>query len=102
MKKYKFLAKPLFFIFSLLFASWMVLTIEKIKPSDLGKYESLFKTKKNPSLIPKKTELPYKGGDSLLNETKKNYIRRLCMDYKSGAIDSLAFNEQLEQILNVP
>jgi len=42
MKKYKFLLKPIFFIINLLFATWLILKIEKLNPSDFGKYRSIF------------------------------------------------------------
>lgn len=68
----------------------------------MGKYESLFKTKDNSSLIQRKPKIKNTESDSLLYETKKNCIRKLCFDYKSGVIDSLRFNEQLERILKGP
>jgi hypothetical protein len=96
MKRYRFLFKPLFFIFSLLFACWMVLAIEKVRPSDFGKYSSLFETNTTP--IIKGRELFKREKDNLL---KKNMILKLCSDYKIGKITTIQLNQRLEQILKI-
>ena len=36
MKKFDFLIKPVFFTCNLVFATWLVLTIDRIEPSDFG------------------------------------------------------------------
>jgi hypothetical protein len=77
MKKYTFLFKPIFFIFNLVFATWLVLKIEQIQPSDFGKYKSVFDT-------PTRQDR---------NKTKKEKLQKLLADYKSKKID-LAFLEQ--------
>jgi hypothetical protein len=99
MKKYKFLFKPLFFIFSLLFASWMVLAIEKIRPSDFGKYKSLFESNTNKQSKVKTANLYIK---KKVNTFTKRHIMKFCFDYKAGEIDSTQLDQQLEQLLNIP
>lgn len=85
MKKYSFLFKPLFFIFNLCFATWLVLSIEKIKPSDFGKHKSIFE--RTPKL---KTVSP---GD-------KTYLKDLFARYKTGVIDSLRFEKELDNFVS--
>jgi hypothetical protein len=80
MENYKFLFKPLFFIFSLVFAGWMVLKIETVSPSDFGKYRSLFE------VTP-----PAEAGD----EKKKVVLEKICDDYRCGKTDSATFMTQL-------
>ena len=91
--KYTFLLKPLFFIFSLLFATWLVLYIEKISPSDFGKYEYIFnnETKLPPDTIRKARLLSLK--------LQQERMRKICTDYKAGLIDSTELNVQLEEFL---
>lgn len=84
MKEYKFLLKPFFFIINLVFATWLVLTIEKINPSDLGKYESLFKREEK--------SLP-------AIDYNKQFLKTLFTSYKSGSIDSLTFESKLDEFL---
>lgn len=43
--KYWFLFKPVFFIISLLSGTYLILYIEKLKPSDLGSYGNIFEKK---------------------------------------------------------
>jgi len=76
MKKFRFLFKPAFFIFNLVFATWLVLRIEQIQPSDFGKYKSVFDT-------PTKKDR---------NKAKQMKLQKLLADYKSKKID-LAFLE---------
>ncbi|MCW3076746.1 MAG: hypothetical protein JWO32_1355, partial [Bacteroidetes bacterium] len=81
MKNYRFILKPLFFIFNLLFATWLVLKIEKIEPSDFGEYKSIF----------------YKGAmPKMVTQKDKQYLKNLCSEYKNGKIDSLKLEKQLE------
>jgi hypothetical protein len=82
MKKYKFLLKPLFFIFNIIFATWLVLMIERIKPSDFGAYQSVFES---PA---KKTA-----------REEKVFLKSLVHSYKSGKIDSVKLEEQLDRFL---
>ena len=91
MKKYNFLFKPFFFICSLLFATWLVLYIEKISPSDLGKYESLFNSRPKP--LPKESNVhkPF--------AYDKQCLKKICTDYKSGLLDSAKLDQQLEIFL---
>jgi hypothetical protein len=84
MKEYKFLMKPIFFIFSLVFATWLVLVIERISPSDMGRYESLFKTETR--TIP-----------SITNN--KQFLKTLFQSYQNGKIDSIAFENKLNDFL---
>jgi hypothetical protein len=82
MKNYHFLFKPVFFIFNLLFATWLVFKIEDISPSDFGKYKSIFD---DPPGSP---------------AHKKKCLKKICTDYKSGAIDSIALEQKLEKYIN--
>jgi hypothetical protein len=84
MKEYKFLLKPAFFIFNLLFASWLVLKIEKIKPSDLEKANSLFNNE-----LKKSTGIIY----------NKEFLKTLFHNYKAGKIDSITFDKELENFM---
>lgn len=90
MKKYNFLFKPLFFICSLLFATWMVLEIERVSPSDFGKYRYLFESKEDT--------------DKRVIEEKakaRDFLRNLCVRYKRGAVDSLTLEKTLEGYLGI-
>jgi len=98
MKKYKFLFKPLFFICSLIFSCWLVLIIEQISPSDFGKYESLFKTKTHATTAIVK-ESAFIKKEEHQNKYNKNCIKKICLDYKAGLIDSTKLDEELEIIL---
>lgn len=87
MKKFHFLLKPLFFIISLLFATWLVVKIEKISPSDFGKYESyLSQEPNNPENF----------------RDRKQYLKSLCSDYKNGTIDSIRLDQELTVFLKLP
>jgi hypothetical protein len=94
MKKYNFLFKPIFFIASLVFATWLVLFIEKISPSDFGKYEYLFNSAPKP--LPKETKI-----QDLLTYGKQRQaiLKKICADYKAGLIDSTQLDQQLEKFL---
>ncbi len=87
MKKYSFLLKPLFFIFNLLFATWMVIFIEKTNPSDFGRHRSLFEDP--PVMNPAKME-------------KKKHLAKICADYKAGLVDSIGLNTKLDAYLASP
>jgi hypothetical protein len=82
MKEYKFLLKPIFFIFNLLFATWLVMKIEELKPSDFGQ--------KDPS-IEKPAAIPVTS-DKLL-------LRSLLESYKNGQLDSINVNKKLDEVL---
>jgi hypothetical protein len=87
MKKYKFLLKPIFFIFNLLFATWLVLKIEKIKPSDFGEHKKFF----DPAPAPR-----------VVTPDDKNYLRDLAIDYKYGRLDSVTLERKLDKFLEPP
>jgi hypothetical protein len=87
MMKYKFLFKPLFFIFNLIFATWLVLKIEKIKPSDFGEHKTLFDPAPTPRIVTPKDKV---------------YLKKLAYEYKYGIIDSLKLDQKLQQYLEVP
>jgi hypothetical protein len=84
MKDYSFLKKPVFFIFNLIFATWLVLAIEQIQPSDFGNGASFFL----PPPRPKK-----------VTEADKPYLRKLASDFRSGKIDSLTLEKELEEFV---
>lgn len=85
MINYKFLIKPIFYISSLLFSSWVVLQIEKLNPSDFGRYKRLFGSGEEvqPSL-----------------NLNKQYLIKLYSNYKEGKIDSAKFDQQLQKFLD--
>ncbi len=84
MKKYTFLFKPLFFIFSLLFGSWLVLKIEKLRPSDFGKERYLFESEPVPSVA----------------KYDEQYLKNLFLEYKFGIINSRQLDEKLDFFFN--
>jgi hypothetical protein len=84
MKEYKFLLKPAFFIFNLFFATWLVLKIEQVKPSDFGKYERF--------LTPHQVVPAPAGNEKLLLKTLLN-------SYKNGQLDSIHAEMKIEEIL---
>jgi hypothetical protein len=86
MKKYKFLIKPLFFIFNLLFATWLVIKIEQLSPSDFGKFRSLFE---KPEPVLKNVPV-----------YDKHYILKLSEDYKKGILSKKLFEQELNIYLN--
>jgi len=81
MKNYSFLLKPLFFIFNLVFATWLVFRIEEIKPSDFGKYRSLFE-----------------DAPGSMSARKKN-LKKIIVDFKRGTLDSVQLDQKLEKYL---
>ncbi|MES2590696.1 MAG: hypothetical protein V4608_02340 [Bacteroidota bacterium] len=84
MKNYTFLIKPFFFIFSLIFSTWLVLAIEKIRPSDFGQIKTLFEKEiKQPKI----------------SKTDKQYLKDLFSQYKLGSIDSATFDKRLESFV---
>ncbi len=87
MERYRFLLKPAFFIFNLVFATWLVLKIEEIKPSDFGRYGSIFTP-----------------AGKLTHEKmqQKKYLNRLISEYKLGRLDSLELNKEIENYLAEP
>ena len=87
MKKYKFLLKPIFFIFNLLFATWLVLSIEKIKPSDFGEHKKFFEAPPKPRIVTK---------------DDKAYLRTLALEFKYGMIDSVKLERKLDKFLAAP
>lgn len=84
MKKYTFLFKPMFFIFSLLFASWLVLKIEKLRPSDFGRERYLFEDEPVSSV----------------SKYDEQYLKNLFLEYKFGIINSRQLDEKIEFFLN--
>jgi hypothetical protein len=87
MKKYKFLLKPIFFVFNLFFATWLVITIERIQPSDFGRNSNLFD----------RTPLP-----KTVSAKDKPYLIDLINKYKNGLIDSNELNAHLDAFLAPP
>lgn len=83
MKDYTFILKPLFFVFSLIFSTWMVLAIEKISPSDFGEYKTLFESQPAPVV-----------------KFSSHYIKQLFGEYRSGTIDSIQLDRKLEKFLS--
>lgn len=84
MKNYTFLFRTIFFIFSLIAAVWMVLQIEKLKPSDFGKYKSVFET-------PTKQER---------NRVKIIKMQELMKQYKAGNLSLDKLENELTRVIN--
>lgn len=84
MKKYTFLLKPLLFISNLVFATWLVFQIERLRPSDFGRYGYAFE------------ETPSRSG---LLQQDKNYLKKLCADYKAGLLDTTELERRLDRFL---
>jgi hypothetical protein len=87
MKQYIFLLKPLFFIFNIVFATWLVLKIEKIKPSDFGEHKSIFENAPKPRVLTK---------------SDKHRLKTLAYEFKYGIIDSAGLNKKLDKLLEAP
>jgi hypothetical protein len=85
MKKYDFLIKPILFICSLIFATWLVLAIEQLQPSDFGSVGSFF----DPPSRPRK-----------VTASDKPYLRKLFVQFKQGQIDSILLEKQLDSFLS--
>jgi len=86
MKNYSFLFKPAFYIFSLVFATWMVIKIDSISPSDFGG--------SNPSdhkKIANAANILY----------LKQYIFNACEAYKTGKIDRKGLEDELNAIVKL-
>jgi hypothetical protein len=81
MKEYTFLFKPFFFIFNLIFATWLVLSIERLKPSDFGNKKSIFE---RPATLRK------------VSEADKPKLRQLAYDFKSGKIDEATLEKEID------
>jgi len=86
MKKYSFVLKPMFFIFNLLFASWLVIKIENIQPSDVSKKKSLFV----------KEDIKVENSNFA-----KTHFENIYSDYKTGIVDSATFDRELRNFLEV-
>jgi hypothetical protein len=80
MKDYKFLVKPSLFIFNLLFATWLVLKIEQIKPSDFGSGQFM-----QQHIGP--------------NASDKALLRNLLRNFKTGKMDSLHVDQEIDHVL---
>jgi hypothetical protein len=87
MKQYKFLLKPLFFLFNLVFATWLVLEIEKLKPSDFGEHNTLFHPAPKPRIVTQKD---------------KELLRAIALEFKYGLIDSTKMEKKLDAFLASP
>jgi hypothetical protein len=88
MKKIDFLFKPMFFICSLFFATWMTLKIEQLQPSDFSRYTRLFENER---------EIQERKRQIL--GTRKQGFKQLYLQYRTGKIDSLKFEKELEEML---
>ena len=104
MKKYNFLFKPVFFIFNLLFATWLVLKIEEIKPSDFSKRPSFFKNKTSSVCATCGSVLSHADRTQQMSALKYQHLslKKLCIDYKHDLVDSTFFDRQLKKILQLP
>lgn len=84
MKKHSFLFKPIFFIINLVFATWLVLAIEQLEPSDFGQYRSFFESPARPKKV-----FP----------EDKSKLKKLAIEFKEGKIDENTLDKELEAFL---
>lgn len=84
MKQYKFLFKPVFFIFNLVFATWLVLKIEQLKPSDFGRHKHFFEP-----APPKR----------IVTREDKAFLLTVAQEYKNGLMDSATVARKFEEFL---
>jgi hypothetical protein len=84
MTKYAFLYKPLFFIFSLFFASALVLYIEKLEPSDFGRYKEIFESG------PRKKRV---------SEADLPWLTNIAYDFKKGKLDTVMLQSKLREFV---
>jgi hypothetical protein len=82
--RYSFLAKPIFFIVNLIFATWLVLTIEQIRPSDFAQHRSIFESVEKPKKV---------------YRSDKPRLKKLAEDYKAGRIDEKTLDAELDAFL---
>lgn len=81
MRKFRFLFKPLLFIFNLLFATWLVLKIEKLQPSDFGRHKHFFE--------PARIREP---------RSDRQKLKQLMKEYKEGKLNEDQFEKALDRI----
>lgn len=84
----KFLLKPLFFISSLLVGTGFVLWIEKLKPSDLGAYKSIFQKE---VVIGKRNYYPLKISTGKLTPEEINFAKIAWRYFENNYHDSTGF-----------
>lgn len=87
MNNYKFLRKPFFFLFNLLFATWLVLKIEQIKPTDFGRNTNFFEPAPQPRIVTIKD---------------RAFLLQIANDYAEDRLDSTALRLKIEAYLTVP
>ncbi len=81
MKRFSSLLKPLVFIAQLLLASWLVLYIEKLQPSDFGHNKSLFINERKSM------------------DAKQKEARAILLQFKTGSLDSATAISRINQLL---
>jgi hypothetical protein len=84
MKKYKFLFKPIFFIFNLLFATWLVFRIEKIQPSDFGRYKGIF----GPA-----------AAIDMKDNPAKSRLLKIMKDFREGKMSEQKAEREIEKVI---
>ena len=84
MKQYSFLFKPIFFIVNLILATWLVLAIEQVEPSDFGQYKSFFESPARPKKV---------------YPEDKARLKELAIRFKQGRIDESTLDKELEAFL---
>jgi hypothetical protein len=82
--KYSFVLKPIFFVFNLIFATWLVLAIEQVRPSDFAQHKSIFTSREKPKKV---------------YMTDKTHLKKLAQQYKDGKIDENTLDAELEAFL---
>ena len=82
--RYSFLFKPIFFVINLIFATWLVLAIEQVRPSDFVQYKSIFTSPEKPKKV---------------YRSDKPHLKKLAQQYKDGKIDEKTLDAELEAFL---
>lgn len=94
-KKWDFLFQPVFFIASLIFATTLVLYIEKLSPSDFGKYQDVLQDR--PKQEVKKTMESKLKITPAPSQFRQQCLKKICKDYKAGKIDSIGLDQEIKK-----
>ena len=79
------LIKPIFYIAALLFATWVVLKVEKLKPSDMGEYQKIFQKE---MIIERGTYYPVRRTAGALSAIEESYAQTAWKYFENNYIES--------------
>lgn len=94
----KFLLKPLFFIITLVFGAWLVLWIEKLKPSDFGSYKGVFLKE---IIINKTDQVPLRKPSLTLTEEEREFAKIAWKYFQNNYHDSTGFVNGVQDHHNI-